>query len=234
MTRDYYLPSSDEARVPWLNNYATKLPKYAMKYNIAPEEVMDMQISAPYFDAFIKFRNQMRAFVSSLTDRRDEMSEGDNNGAPLQPLEPPMMMLPPPPLPGIFKRVRAMVARIKSHMNYSEADGIDLGIVGAESTTDVNNIKPVFTIRLIAGGHPEVLWTRQGMTAVEIQKRVGDEPWRALAIDTVPNYTDKEPLPPAGKSEVWQYRIIYLLKDERVGQWSDVVSITVTGRAVKF
>ncbi|MDX1939617.1 MAG: hypothetical protein SFU99_03650, partial [Saprospiraceae bacterium] len=58
MAREYYLPSSDEARVPWLNNYAAKLPKYATKYNIMQEEVMDMQISAPYFDAFIKYRNQ--------------------------------------------------------------------------------------------------------------------------------------------------------------------------------
>ena len=73
--RDYYFPFKDEDRVPWFNNYATKLPKYAMKYNIPPEEVM----------------------------------------------------------------------------------------------------------------------------------------------------------PPAGKSEVWQYRVIYHYKDERVGQWSDVVSITVTG-----
>lgn len=231
MAREYYLPSSDEARVPWLNNYAAKLPKYATKYNIMQEEVMDMQISAPYFDAFVKFRNQSGTFQYSLTDHRDIISEGtSSNGATLEPLQPPMMMLPPAPQPGIFKRVRAMVARIKNHVHYSEADGSDLGIVGSEvSAVDMHTIKPEFPIRLVAGGHPDLAWVRQGMTAVEIQKRVGDEPWRLLAIDTVPTYIDKEPLPPAGKSEVWQYRMIYHYKDERVGQWSDVVSVTVTG-----
>lgn len=37
------------------------------------------------------------------------------------------------------------------------------------------------------------------------------------------------PLPPKGVSEVWTYRVIYLRKNQRVGQWSDLVSITVTG-----
>jgi hypothetical protein len=226
----YYLPKSDEERAPWLNNFAAKLPKYATKYNITPEEVMDMQMSAPYYDVFVKYRVQSGAFQYSLTDHRDIMSEGVSNGTTLEPLQPPMLTLPPAPQPGIFKRVRALVSRIKSHVHYSEADGSDLGIVGAESSsTDYNNLKPVFPIRLVGGGHPELGWVRQGMTAVEIQKRVGDEPWRSLAIDTVPTYIDKEPLPPSGKSEVWEYRMIYHFKDERVGQWSDVVSVTVTG-----
>lgn len=50
-----------------------------------------------------------------------------------------------------------------------------------------------------------------------------------LAIDTVPNYTDMEPLLAPGQSSVWQYRAIYRLRDERVGQWSDVVWVTVAG-----
>ena len=49
-----------------------------------------------------------------------------------------------------------------------------------------------------------------------------------LAIDMQPHFIDLSELPPPGKSAVWTYRIIYLLKDKRVGQWSDVVSVTVT------
>lgn len=228
--RDYYLSYRDEERVIWFNNFAPKLPYYAPKYNLTPEEVQDMSNSAAYFDAFVKYRAQVKAYDGSLTEHRDWISDGVSNGSPQQLLQPPPMMLPEAPPPGIFKRVRALVARIKNHINYTEADGRDLGIIGSEvSGADLTSIKPEFTIRLVAGGHPEIVWTRQGMTAVEIQKRVGDEPWRMLALDTVPNYIDKESLPPSGQSMVWQYRIIYHFKDERVGQWSDVVSITVTG-----
>ncbi len=227
---EYYFPKKDEERTTWFNNFGAKLPNYAMKYNITPAEVMDIQNSALYFDAFVKYRNQSGAFQNSLTDHRDVISNGLSNGATLQPLQPPMMMLPPPPPPGIFKRARALVSRIKAHVNYTEADGRDLGIIGSEiGATDLTSIKPVFRIRLVAGGHPEIVWTRQGMGALEIQKQNGDGQWHFLAMDTVPNYTDMEALPASGQSAVWQYRVIYRLKDERVGQWSDVVSVTVTG-----
>jgi len=49
-----------------------------------------------------------------------------------------------------------------------------------------------------------------------------------LGIDTVPDYTDTQTLP-AGQSALWKYKAIYRLNDERVGQWSDVVSVAVAG-----
>ena len=36
-------------------------------------------------------------------------------------------------------------------------------------------------------------------------------------------------MPPAGQSALWKYKAIYRQDDDRVGQWSDVVSIPVTG-----
>ena len=50
-----------------------------------------------------------------------------------------------------------------------------------------------------------------------------------LAVDTVPDYTDTAAMPPAGQSALWKYKAIYLQGDDRVGQWSDVVSIPVAG-----
>jgi hypothetical protein len=50
-----------------------------------------------------------------------------------------------------------------------------------------------------------------------------------LAIDTIPDYTDTAPMPAAEQSALWKYKAIYRQGDERVGQWSDVVSIPVAG-----
>lgn len=229
MAKEYYLPSNDEERATWLNNFATKLPNFSGKYGILPEEVMDMQQSAVYFDALVKYKNQVYAYQNAVTDFKNAIRNGLNAGSTLQALTQPMMMLPTPVEPGIFPRAKAIVNRIKANRNYSEADGSDLGIIGAEITTDVNTIKPIISLRLVGGGHPEIVWSRKGMSAIEIQKQNGDGQWHFLAIDTVPNYTDKEPLPAPGQSAVWQYRAIYLQKDERVGVWSDVVRITVAG-----
>jgi hypothetical protein len=43
------------------------------------------------------------------------------------------------------------------------------------------------------------------------------------------DYTDTAAMPPAGQSALWKYKSIYIQADQRVGKWSDVVSIPVTG-----
>ncbi|HUZ07851.1 MAG TPA: hypothetical protein VMV89_10245 [Candidatus Paceibacterota bacterium] len=45
----------------------------------------------------------------------------------------------------------------------------------------------------------------------------------------MPNYNDPAPMPPAGQSALWKYKGIYIQADQRVGQWSDVVSLPVAG-----
>ncbi|MCX7108828.1 MAG: hypothetical protein NTX45_01620 [Proteobacteria bacterium] len=47
-----------------------------------------------------------------------------------------------------------------------------------------------------------------------------------LTINNEPNTT---PLPAAGVSAMWKYKAIYRLHVEPVGQWSDVMSISVGG-----
>ena len=48
-----------------------------------------------------------------------------------------------------------------------------------------------------------------------------------LTINTEPNTIDTTPLP--ATSAAWRYKAIYRLHDEQVGQWSDVISVTVGG-----
>ncbi|MCX7113490.1 MAG: hypothetical protein NTX45_26005 [Proteobacteria bacterium] len=43
------------------------------------------------------------------------------------------------------------------------------------------------------------------------------------------NQTPTTPLPAPGTGTVWNYKAIYRLHDEQVGQWSDVISVTVGG-----
>ena len=90
-------------------------------------------------------------------------------------------------------------------------------------------MKPVFTAKLDAG-QVTIGWTKQGMDGVEIWVDRGDgKGFAFLAVDTVPDYTDTAALSPAGQSALWKYKAIYRQSDDRVGQWSDVVSIPVAG-----
>jgi hypothetical protein len=129
--------------------------------------------------------------------------------------------------PGIFGRATALVARIKVAPGYTDSIGQALQLIGADQTVDVNSMKPVITSDLDAG-QVDIGWTKQGMDGIEIQVDRGTG-FVFLAIDTIPGYTDTAPMPAAGQSALWKYKAIYRQGDDRVGQWSDVVSIPVAG-----
>jgi hypothetical protein len=57
---------------------------------------------------------------------------------------------------------------------------------------------------------------------IEVDRGTG--PWQFLAVDMVPHFEDTTPV---AAHATWKYRAIYLINDERVGQWSDVVSVAV-------
>ena len=80
-----------------------------------------------------------------------------------------------------------------------------------------------------SAGTPNGLWVKGGFDAEEIWvDRRGTGQFVFLDIDTKPHYTDPA-RPAAGATVLWKYRAIYLKGDQIFGQWSDVVSIAVTG-----
>ena len=43
------------------------------------------------------------------------------------------------------------------------------------------------------------------------------------------NFTDKSTLPAKGTGVVWKYKIIYVYKNEPIGNWSAEIAISVLG-----
>ncbi|QQS28057.1 MAG: hypothetical protein IPM47_14430 [Sphingobacteriales bacterium] len=239
MATSKFIPSSNEDKVVWLQNFASKLHLYKLKYNLTDDEIDDMVASALFFTFVVNYHKQVDEYKINITAYRDELSYGfEHFGVTaLIPVitfyfdEEVEETLPPPAVPnGIFKRASAIAQKIKTATNFAIADGQNLGIIAEHSDTDYNTVKVEFILRLVAGGHPEVVWKKLGMDAVEIHVlRPGFENFVLLAVDQFPNFIDNHPLPEAGRAEVWSYRLIYRKKDGRVGLWSDIVSITVTG-----
>lgn len=226
-----YLPRTDAKRVIWLQNFAGKLPNFSAKYGITPSELADMAASAVFFSFWHDYTNKVQEYTRSVLAYRDEMRDGTANGASpsVQPVAPALTGIPPAPAPGIFLRARALTRRIKAHAGYTEADGLDLGIVGEEESFDPQNLQPELKLRLVGGGHPEIVWVKKQADAIELYVSRNGGAYTFLAIDTRPNYTDNHPLPAVGTSEVWKYKAIYRLHDAQIGSFSDEVSVTVAG-----
>ena len=193
-------------------------------------EITQQAADATYFRASVDFTSTLQQAAQGWTAWKNFIADG-GTGSPLNPVVPTLPAgFPVAPPPGIIPRFRALVGRVKSHKNYLEATGKILGIEGAVSTgPDYATLKPVLTLRL-NGGMLEIPWGWQGhykdLDAIEILvDRSDSKGFVPLTIDTTAGYTDSTPHPATPTK--WTYKAIYRKGDNRVGQWSDEVSVNV-------
>ena len=227
MPKSYYLPSDDAGRLAWINNYSAKLPSYSAALGLSSDDVAAVTADAAFFAYALNAQQQIAAYAQQWTTYKNAARDGSGASLGLLPVAPVFGAAPTAVAPGIISRVKAMVARIKPAPGYTDAIGQALQIIGADQIVDVNSMKPVLDVQLDAG-QVDINWTKQGMDGIEIQVDRGTG-FVFLAIDTIPNYTDTQPMPAAGQSALWKYKAIYHQTDQRVGQWSDIVSIPVAG-----
>lgn len=224
MSKRSFLPPTDGEKNDWLENFAAKLPGYDTKYAIPTADVTDTANGSAYFDYWFKYLNQYRGYISKLVAFKNELATGTVTS--VEPGPPVLPAAPTAVASGIITRAVSIAQRIKNHNNYTVADGMDMGIEGDEVTVeDPNTLKPAITVRLVDGGHPEIVWKKKSADALRIEVDRGSG-FVFLVTDTIPNYTDMAALPTG--AAVWKYRCVYLIDDSQVGQWSDIVSTTVT------
>ena len=228
MAKSYWLPADDNGKDALLTNFSSKLPKYKTTFGLDDGDIASTAADAAFFHFCLNSQGQVAAYSQQWTAYKNAARNGTDDALGALPAAPGFAAAPAIVAPGIFPRLTALVAHIKTHKNYTDAIGADLQIVGAEQVVDMTVLKPVITATLDAGG-VIIGWVKQGMDGIEIWVDRGDgKGFAFLTIDTVPDYTDTQPLP-TGASALWKYKAIYRLGDERTGQWSDVVSIAVAG-----
>ena len=226
MPKSYYLPSDDNGKDIWLANLAAKLPGLQTVLGLSAAEVTSVADDAAFYHWSLLSQGQIAAYAQQWTAYKNAARNGAAPVLGPLPIAPNLGAAPTAVAPGIFGRATALVARIKTAPGYTDAIGQALQIVGADQTVDLTAVKPVFTAILDAG-QVTVGWTKQGLDGVEIWVDRGAG-FVFLAVDTVPDYTDTQ-APPTGQSALWKYKAIYRQGDDRVGQWSDVVSIPLAG-----
>jgi len=238
MAKQNWFPKKESARRTLLNTLADKLPgAYATKYGITADELTTLGNFRLWFNWTLDTLEAIRLKAQGYTGFRDALGYGKGTASGDLTL-PPALALPAVPSTGTppvmitpqangWRFTASLVSRIKGHAAYTEADGQDLGGIGAEEQgADPETTQPDLKLVRVAGGHIEVQWKKSGFTGVRIEVDRGNGQWTFLAVDTVPHYTDTA-TPAPGTTALWKYRAIYLDGDESFGQWSDTVSIAV-------
>jgi hypothetical protein len=171
----------------------------------------------------------MKAVGEAAVAFKNAVRDGSKNGKPTVPSVPNLTPPAGEPFEDVFGFAGTLITRAKIHKNYTDAIGKALNIIPAQSPgVDLTTIQPALDVEFQTG-HPRILWTMRGMDALEIEADRGDGHFTLLTIDTTPNHVDTTPLPPPGTVVLWKYRAIYRVRDERVGQWSQVLEVSVKG-----
>ena len=223
MSKLRYLPTSDQGKATWLNNFSTKLPSHAVPMGVSGAEVTSVQNDAA---AFAYWMQQIETLVTEKEERvvYKNILRNGKLGSPTPPT-PTMPALPASPTavqPGIFRRIGLLVQRIKSNLNYGTSIGIDLGIVGSEHVINIATLKPKLKL-VFTGGAVKVQWKKGIADAIKIECDRGSG-WTLAGIDSIPHFTDTTPITAPA---TWKYKAIYLISDKIAGQWSDEASIAV-------
>lgn len=224
-----YIPTRDQDLTLWINNFNAKLPTHAGTFGISAAQLTSVNNDTMNYNYWLT----QSALFKDESQERNAYKDLLKNGpiglpAGTPPTAPVILPAPVGILPGIVPRIRIIAQYIKNHPNYTVPIGQDLGIIAPEVVVDLPNLKPILTLVKLGAGI-NVKWTKGVAGALRIEKQVvvtaGPPPvWNLLAIDTEPDYLDTSPIT---VPQTWNYRAIYLINDEMVGQWSDVASISV-------
>lgn len=211
-----------------LNNFANKIANYGTALGLTTAEINSIKADAKAFDYVLGNQVAIQTFAHNYTTFKAQLRKGGTATLGALPKQPVFTTAPTMPLIGIESRFRALLQRITHQNGYTAAIGKDLGIDAPLTVFNAADGKPVFNITLSSGGYPNLHWTRRKFNGIEIWKDSGTG-FIKLDRDMHPDFTDKTPLPAAGATAIWKYKMIYIINDEVIGHWSDVVSISVHG-----
>ena len=130
---------------------------------------------------------------------------------------------------GALRRIAAFVQIIKNSPNYTQAIGLQLGVVGSENAGE--NPLPTFTLKVERGDGCEcvkIIFKKYGRQGVVIWSKRGTGGWEMLAIDLASPYMDERPLLVPTQPEVRDYRLQYYDDAAPTGDFTPIQSVTVT------
>ncbi|MGE0636945.1 MAG: hypothetical protein AB7P01_10935 [Bacteroidia bacterium] len=243
--KKYYLPRNEAARIIWFKNFKNKISTYTTELGLTPAQIAAVAADCDMYEYAVNQAEARKSDYKNIIEWKAKLSYspiGTVLGAvPVPEVTPPPVVVPA----GVFTRLAAFVRTIKGSLNYNPDMGVDLGIIGDEISFDPAALKPVLKIKLNTGGHPVIKYKKNKTDRLNlyVDRRDG-QGLKFLATTSKSSFTDMHPLPgsatvpptPGSPSPtpgagtiatVWDYKGVYVIDDEEVGEVSDLVSITI-------
>jgi hypothetical protein len=200
-----FIPGAEGDQVTWLTNLKTKIAGYATPLNITAARV-----------------TQITGWCDALTSKIQSVEQKKNLWLAEAALKETQATTS-------IGGLRAEVAKWKTEAGMTKAISADLQIAGAGETLDSATHKPKISVESFPGFNrlKFVKGKTDGVTFYWRKK--GEAAWKFLSRDTNSPYDDHTALTTPGIPEVREYQAFAMVKDEQIGQPSDIVSATFGG-----
>ncbi len=227
------VPTTEYELMLALDKAAIKAPTYATLLKLSTEMVAERVADAAAFHYTLGIVGNIVTGGKDWTAFKKLLLKGPDSGATIPfPLPIDFSTAPVAVKPGISARYSKFAAYCKLQPGCTENVQIDLGIAGtATSARDLDTVQPALKPVKRADGI-FVGWSWDGLFGVvdmlEMCVDRGDgQGEKFLVTDSTPDYLDTFPQPAALTK--WTYRAIWRIGEDRVGLWSNPVTIIVGG-----
>lgn len=200
-----YLPYKDAELLLWINNFRNKIRLHGTDYGLSTEEIADLeQESIAMEQSVLDVVSQKDMLAKSIAVKKEQKAI-------------------------FFAKARKGANRIKAHQNYTTGIGHELGIITPATTFDEKSFKLVLKIK-IAGRVVRIKYKKKGVDSVNIYyRRRGEVTWQLVARSTRSPFEHRIQLENPGVPEHWEYQALGVIKDEEIGQPSDIVEVIFGG-----
>ncbi len=222
-----YFPGAEGDQVVWLNNFIAKLATHLATLGLVAGDLTAITNDVNAFVYMVGWSATYKTRTQDVNDYKAQLLRGPG---PIGAFPAGLTATVPPTAvaANVLGRVTALVNRIKAAPGYNSAIGEDLGIESPVAPeVDLETAKPTFNALAMPDSEVRLNWTKGEFTGVRIEgRRNAEVAWTFLAVDTSSPYLDaREPLT-GGIPESRSYRMRYLLGDDTVGLFSDVIEVS--------
>ncbi len=218
------IPSNDNAKLVWAGNFKEKFAEVGANLGFTSEiEKVSAACDSVIFAVLLAQR--AKAFSKACVIFRNAIF-ADKSG---KIYKLPEFILPDVPPELITKNALAylqrVIKRLKAQANYSSSLGVSLGIEATAASFSLTEAKPKGKTKSLTNSIVRIDWTKGKAHGVIVESQRGDETvWTTLDRDMYSPYIDTRPPLVAGKPEERRYRLRYFFNDERVGDYSLILT----------
>lgn len=229
MKKGDWFPTSRAGKFSMFTNFDAKIDNYAENFALTAQQLARLHLICQIFGEIHQKFDQNKAAMDNFTEWQNIVFKGTPRGNSI-PTAPAFanINLPADSFIGIFDEFRETVNYLKNHLNYTENIGIDLMIVANDvADDDLNIIAPDIKITAKNDDSVEISFKKGNFDSIEIQyRKTGTEIWLNADKATFSPIVHKPQLTNPDQAEKFEYRAIYLRKNERVGNWSPIYAVT--------